>query len=500
MLLLCTLLLSLVACKDQPELIVVNEDLSSINEPRDTLELPEKAYSTSEIIVSKPFQQNSLDQSALKPGEVFIIGFPFRDFYGVFSSNLPPFYESLYIVDGYGKFLNKLHNVTLVNQPLGVLDTSQKQLMGIYEAGKTIYGLYDFKAMDWAIEPLYTDLRYVEGYYYVVKDGFSGVIDSDGHIVIPFELLDKEYTCFKYDEYFVFDLWEENLFTVYDLEGNKIIENSPLSITGFGHYLFYIDYAESGQCYLADEEGNILFGPEDYSNLLLSYDGKQEGYLIYNDGMHYNIYDVDLNLLLKYPNNKDMLRLGRSDHYYYSYDKNGNAQYYWLDGTEIFSSSGNAYTRTVNNMDYTKTYLAQEAENGIELLDVETRKEYFLPVLADSLYNFSVSENGFYSSVQGVDNGDIQFTFYDADDNLKLTQSSEYFYSTGEQFILQTDHTLNNLCHNIVLSYEGDIIYESKYKDRIQICNDQYIFVERGNYSGITDLDGNWIYKIGPQE
>ncbi|MBC7958432.1 MAG: hypothetical protein H7X94_01070 [Vallitaleaceae bacterium] len=498
--LLSLFLLLLVACKALPQEALEEEHLTTeeVLTTKEIAVIPPVIKDSTSLIVSKPILNQLQEKSILKDDEVFTFSFSTDLIYGMGGMMANGFSKSLYIVDGHGKLRGTLHNVNLIDGGTGIINTSNKYFLGVYKNDKMWYGLYDFKVMDWSTPPIYNDLSMLSsGYYRAAKDGLSGVIDEFGNVVVPFEIADTNVGFYKYSNFYVVTYWQEELHTVYDLDGNMVVDKSPIAISGFGPNLLYTDYAQNGQTYLTDVVGNVLMGPVGNNDLIMSYNGQEEESLVFNDGINFNIYDTALNLRLQVPSEHFMRVWGASD-YYFAYMDDGTEKFYWLDGSEILSSSGHPYERSINSLDYTASFLQRNTENGVEIIDTKTKKAYTLSILGDTLYFFSVYENGRYSTIESNELG-VQFKVYDASGEI-FSVGAQWYYNSGDWLILEKESQVPNLYLNTVIDRTGTVIYESKYPESIQLFDNQFLYVQRGNYAGIMDFEGNWIYKIGPEE
>jgi hypothetical protein len=73
---------------------------------------------------------------------------------------------------------------------------------------------------------------------------------------------------------------------------------------------------------------------------------------------------------------------------------------------------------------------------------------------------------------------------------------SSFSSMAGTDLILLENYGDYNQGNNyILLNKKGEIIYESPYLEKIRSIDDNYIQLERGNYWGVIDYEGNYIIR-----
>ncbi len=470
------------------------------------VQLPTQTESSIPLVISNPFDYPPLEQSILKEGEVFLLGTPFSDFFHVYGST---FYEKLYIVSGKGELLHQMNNVTLPENTSQIIDTEQKLFLGVYQAGEMVYGLYDFKAMNWHIEPLYKDVNYSgDGYFSAVKEGKIGILNRKGEVIVPFELDEDAYNFYRSSQssqYFTFYSYNVEAYKVYDIKGQLIIKDSPHQISGFGSYLVHHDYTKNNSSFLTNTAGEVLLESSDFYNITLLGGFDREEYLVYKDMENYTVYDLELKPLLKLPiGNINYVEMYKN--WYSTSDFEGNMQFFWLDGPlagqEISSQTGDVYTRIVYNSRYTTCYIGRDYTDGFEILDLNSNKTYSFPVEGDLIYYFEVFEDGSYFYAVDDPNG-FHLYMYQEDGTPLFDEIYNNIFAYDNWVILQagSQYQDNQLqAHNTLIDKEGKILYQSEFNERISPVNDDYLFLQRGNYLGIADLEGQWIFKVGPSD
>jgi ABC-type phosphate transport system substrate-binding protein len=378
------------------------------------------------------------------------------------------------------------------------------------------YGLYDLKKSEFAIPAKYTTFSPLDeekGYYVINdRDEFSVIDRNENKLATGFYYGEGYGVSKKGDYYWIYDYKDgHDTYSIYDSDF-KLVKNynkdytkielfdndgtiyftKDMFMKHFGfqeqendnfydqgtdvqNQIFVVCY--NGTSYVLDRKLNVLAQkpmPEDYNSYYIVYDG------IFSDA-YYNS-DTYTETGVFYDNKGNMITdeeghsLSRivSDNYWRSRDKEKSEQilydvtdhilriYHYEDGSSRKIDLGDWENVTVNYV-YQDIVIVQKTDGEQK---VRIYKGNTLVDEREGQYYLGYYENAFQT------------------DSVMLTK-----YSTTGLY-----------SENLLYNSKGELIYESPCPENIISIDQKYIQLERGNYWGVMDYEGNYVIKTVKKE
>lgn len=456
-------------------------------ESKPKLTNPKKDSAETLILNSEP-----LAKSLLNKDEMFLLG---NDMYYIDRESYfyGQYFHTLFIISGKGEIINRFTDVDLVGAG-GIIDKDSKFFMSAYTSRGYLYGLYDFNAMDWEVEPTFKRVEQIsKGYFSAISEGGRlGVIDQLGNTVIPFDFGENEGYFRHVGDYFIFCDYEKMVLLVYDKAGNQISEINGYSGESFGKHIMVYD--TSAQLKLYDVNGNLTFDASTNPQIAYTFD-PYVNKIIELEGNEYRIYDDAYQLLCKGNINADEYVYPQEKYYTISNNSNGeySEKFYDYKGNLLVTQEGKAYNRT----NYRYLYYQNHERNEVDLLDTTKMKRIILKGTIKD--NQSLIELGEHClGISDYENGVNRMKIYNKNGDLILDDEIEWAYAVGDYILCTSrlDYTfMNARGYYTLLDQEGEIMYQSQSHEYIMPLNDSLLFVQRGCFLGIMDMEGNWQFK-----
>jgi ABC-type phosphate transport system substrate-binding protein len=413
---------------------------------------------------------------------------------------------------------NRVFQNAYMQQEIGLLpeDTMLPIGYAIYQKDGSFamqYGLYSLKEDKFVLPAAYNSLSVLDakkGYYLVSDEEGNHVIDIHGKRIISGFMMGEGLGISKRgDYYWLYDyVMEEGkeIYRIFDADFNLMKE-------------FYKDYNE---CELYEDDGTVYFSrsmfmehfgyPEDPLKefYLQSYRDGEALFSVYYDGASV-VLDKKLNVLAE--KSKEVEDNSFFDVYddIFSRSVYNNATYsetglfYDKKGKLILDKDGNSYTNIVGDL-YWRSRAQMEYEQV--LYGVSDHKLRIYRYNDGSRRNIDLGDWDLV--VVAYVNNDIvvvnklgntqKSRVYKG--NTLLCEKDGWYNISSFQSIDRTDLILlenygdySQGYNYILLNNKGELIYESPYLEKIMSIDDKYIQLERGNYWGVIDYQGNYIIR-----
>jgi len=425
-----------------------------------------------------------LKKSLLKMDEVFLLGNDLT----VISEGIyyNQYFDNLYIISGKGELIKQFQNVELLGQP-GILNVNKNLYMGTYTNEGYLYGLYDFKKLDWSIKPQYSNMIPIsENFYKVIdQDENSGVINSEGKVIIPFKY-PSNYSFRMAEDYFICSSYEENQVLILE-EGGKvitIIEGCDAEAIGNNLLVYHID----GNNSLYDLQGKPVFDNLSQEYFFDSYYKK----IVEHEGNHYRIYNEDLRMLCELQLKEGQELYTQENFFTVNIENNGAyiQEYYDYDGNLLTDESGKPFTHVYSS------YLYSRQNTTTNILDTKTMKHITLQEsITDDMSIVEIGK-GFFG-ITNYTNDYYRMNIYNDQGEKLPSKEFEWAYTFGDYIVGTSEpeyiYDYNFIC--TIIDFKGKVLYESSDRENISPVSDSILFAKRGNFIGIIDMDGKWIFK-----
>lgn len=375
------------------------------------------------------------------------------------------------------------------------------------------YGLYSVKEDKFILPVKYEAMRVLDqerGYYYVSIAGENQVIDRRGNVLVSGFLVDEWLGVTKKGEYFWINDYSsqmsEAITYIYDKDF-VLINNHTVDYTGSNMY------EEDGTLFFSREMFIEKLGLTDNENETLYSVGYREGDILfsvmYKDS--YYVLDKHLNTIAKkkkndiYYNGYDIIYDIYLDR---EYDPVNNIQkgiFYDKNGVKITDIRGNTYSNNVNanNWDWNETNDTRRVIYRVEGNVLSIIRYYDGQNIVIDLGDWSNIEVNYVF-------GDVVIINNKEEDNKKtrvynkrtLMHELEGWYtlsylnggSTSESILLENIGYFRE-CYNVIINHNGDILYQSAFPEEIINFDRHFIQINRGNYTGVIDYEGQYIIR-----
>jgi ABC-type phosphate transport system substrate-binding protein len=377
-------------------------------------------------------------------------------------------------------------------------------------------GLFSVSKNDFALPPVYEwiyPLDEANGYYIVTHENTIMIIDLTGKVLFS----DSDYCpidrYYKEGEYYYINTYD------YELPGGTYYKlDKDLNIVQKYTMSNYMDVR------LYDEEGNLFFSNDifkekfnvtlnEYDSLYASY---QRGDLLFTVSYGEKVFLLDkkLNFIAQLSDTiQDDSYLDLSAYYDIylisetdrsTYERTG--KFYDRNGKEIVDSK----YRTYNNIIYRnynglspyqqKDRVLYEVENKeLRILFYHDRTEYTLDLKDWTNAYINYIWNDVFVVINN-DNNHPKTRIYNGT-SLLYEFDGNYDYSyinhiDNNKFLLLRMYQVDNNFSHFLLDKNSNIIYQSETPEEIISIDDNLIQLNRGNYTGVIDFNGNFIVRM----
>ena len=353
---------------------------------------------------------------------------------------------------------------------------------------KNTMGLYRFSDDTWIVEPIYNYLYQVaENTYQAYRDG------TDERCLLIWSeetggFQEKDLYFYQVGEYRWMMTQKTNQVEIIDEDGNPV---TTLDLGQYGEYEygynnndFYIAHYKTGEEYVFDGDGTLVFGTEMAGRPAGVLELDRQGQWIscsWTDGIGGRfIYSLK----------KKEIVADSSDGLETYLSENGggftivrDGQTIACDGTgePIKSADGKIYSSVLGNGYYG---YRMDGMMVIERPEDGGKGETFRIPCSENTRVTNITADVFCTYREG------QTGYYKGNDLLFQNESGGHWWE--ENYYVLTDYRANT----IVVDRLGNVLYHSNLGEIVQKIYDEFIIVERGNYWSIIDYDGNCALRM----
>ena len=367
------------------------------------------------------------------------------------------------------------------------------------------WGLYSLKEEKYILPPIYNSIYVLDkkkGYYVVGNDNKNQVINIMGKVLASGFFQGEGYGVYKNGDYYWINSYDSN-----SKKNMNWIYNSDFALVKKMSM-------EHGNVY--DYDGSVCFSQDKFLKKIKAKADPTDTFNIESNGnnqlfaVYYNktayVVDRDYNIIAKKDNiNNDSFYNVYDD--FYSDSKHSNditsRSFYDKNGILIKDKEGKGfsdiYLQYFWNTDYT-------IKPGLFLykFDDKLLRIYNYSIKEDMEISLEDREEAYIEYIFGKlvfvkDSDSSSLRIYKGNQLIKRVEGS---YSTippedsDAEYIMLKKYGNNETDNKyIILSNQGEILYQSNGLENILSLDQNYIQVERGNYSCVIDYQGNYIIK-----
>ncbi len=437
--------------------------------------------------------------------------------------------NTITILDHKGKVVRSFYNAAGNILNYGKADKNTPIIIGLstYEKpdpekwkGNIKYGLYLPAADRFIIEPKYDSIReYGDNLYGGTVDNLVTVFDRDGKVCFT-QKPEENYYLEAVGNYLWYLPYSGGNAYIYDRDFTKVAEiDQTLGMCyPYGNYVlleyyFYESDNTEGirSVELLTDEGNVYISKDilisrgslpDVEGTISSIDCFDDTDLYrITYGQYELLLDKDFNRIdtinaAEEPNSFFALEYGT----YYKYTdnmQNSDAVIFNSKGRAIKDDKGKTFTNTLGT---DEVYRIEDSKITIYNYLTGSRCEFTLqgytaPTVFSPFRDLYLIRN---------DKEPFQLNAFYKD---KLIFSGDnylwsypYYGTANNEFqIIYPDKSSGSYeisAINTIINKEGEIVYTSPYEETIYSVDENYVLVKRGNYIGLVDFNGNFVYKM----
>lgn len=449
-----------------------------------------------------------------------------EDEYYVISSDLwSGQYNTITIINRDGKIIRTFYDVLGTYVNYGKINRNTPLIIGIstYEKkdekafeSNYQYGMYLPATDSFIVEPQYDYITpYTDNLYGGAKDNNIYLFDRTGKILHTIKNSSKHYIQLVGDFIWLFDYSTGDCY-VYnlDFEQIKAFDGSiGMCYSYGGNYVLFEPKTEvnkslelldpTGEPIVSEnilKEKGILPIGEDADITSIDY-VIDTGLIRFNYGIYEFLIDKDFNVIDRINTFENPGHYFISDHFeYYEYSntmKDSDIVLKDSNGNEILDDSGLSYHYSLG---HNEVYRFDKNKLIVFNYKYNTKKEFSLNGYKDP-YVISPFEDVYIirNCVKPY-----QITAYYKDKQIfqKDNYMWSYLYYGIEEVQYQILYPYSDsvgmdvAVKNTIINNKGEIVYTSPTKESIFSIDDNYLLVKRGNYTGLVDFNGNFVFKL----
>jgi hypothetical protein len=449
-----------------------------------------------------------------------------EDEYYIISSDLwSGQYNTITIINRDGKIIRTFYDVIGTYVNYGKIKRNTPFVLGIstYEKkdekameSNYKYGLYLPATDSFIIEPKYDYITpYTDNLYGGVKDNNIYLFDRSGKILNTIKNASNHTIQTIGDFLWVFEFSTGNC-SIYnlDLEQIKKFDGTTGMYYSYGgdYAIFEPSNGSDLSLQLLDPTGKTIVTKEilkEKGILPLGVDTDitsidyviDTGLIRFNYGAYEFLIDKNFNVI-------DMIDTAlKPEHYfisshneYYEYSNSMKDSEIVLKdskGNEIIDDSGLSYQYTLGHHE---VYRFDKNIVVVYNYEKKIKKEYSLNGYKDP-YMISPFED-VYIIRNCVEPYQVSAYYKDKKIFQKNNYIWSYLYYGREEIPYQVLYpyddsgSMDIAAKNTVINNKGEIVYTSPAKETILYIDDNYLLVNRGNYTGLVDFNGNFVFKL----
>lgn len=448
------------------------------------------------------------------------------------STNIWSGYKnSIILVDHTGQIIHTFHDIEIQNLKYGKIPKKEPLIIGLsqynkelennYNSSNYLYGLYLPDTNRFIIEPQYNNITmYTPNLYIGQKNNTNVFFDQNGTI------LSNEISVYDYYTQLIGDfIWmfpiNSNYAEVYNLDFERVAEIDCSNGYCYSYGNDYViqtirlDNNYNIETQLLDETGKVIISKEileahgilpymEYAYIeSIDYHTKTGLFIIY-----YGPYRILINkdyrlidIINSIENPNDYIVLDDEEYHIYSYEmKDSDIILRHPDGNPIIDGKGLTYSHSLGN-----NTVYRIDDNTIKILKYNHNTEYSYTITGMTNPTVYSPFEDLYIIRYGNEPTSVK-VFYK---NSVILEKENYYWSYLNYGIKDNAYQImypdtgsyedQVSAINTILDKQGNIVYKSHYKETIYAIDDNYIVVERGNYIGLVDFNGNFVfYTLNP--
>lgn len=459
---------------------------------------------------------------SVSPSPDSILSIPDNMLYTIAYFDYNRIYKQIDFYNNQNELIKTFYNAHLPYLPEGLIPSDAYTFVGIstYDvpannyADNYIYGLYDFNLNDWYISPIYTNILQSSDYYFACYDNKFDVFDSKYTLLFSGLCRSNNSLISQVGKNIIYNDYNTEEIILYSSKDGKILkehQSTNFYLFGSDYYVVYSSDDNASDT-IYDSEGNLVLDhntiskicPPEYKDYPLRILNCNNNFtlILVQMGTYYIVLDSDFNIISSC-NINDNYNFGYLiyDNFFCLEDYSSGTfknTYYNIHGkplTHVFEDS--AY---IEYMSANKLYTVEDSKIIIYNIDTKdtltintdydsSYEIYVMPMLEDFyIVTASITDKNYYvNSIYYKDNLIMASTFlnYNAFNNcIVINNSAEHYDSLNYLFKI-----------NYIYNDQGELIYTSPVKEEIINVTDYFILVRRGNYIGIVDFNGDFIQK-----
>lgn len=373
-------------------------------------------------------------------------------------------------------------------------------------------GVYHPATDTFLIEPVFDTINPLNNnMYHCYKDNTMYLYDNKGNVIIGpldsyvyrIDLIDSNIWLSNTDNYEV---------KIYDLEMNfiKELELNNTIYNNYGDGFAYTDYKLGNNTFsvvMYDSYGNVILNKEILLDSInsqingLLHDGTIEHIHANNSKQLIQVTIGSYNLIIDFnyklidyidKTNWEYGYIYVEDNMYTKFYDFEHRECYYTDGRKLTDKEGNSFTDTLGSNHVYRMY-----DNQILVFNLQTQEEFefytndlvspFIVSLKEDFFIIRDGNEPFTTKLYHKDKLIHAYTGYTPWD-YNTEQGYIQFYSDYDEF--------SQTGLSYIIDFNGNEIYKSTYHEQILNIDDNYLTVLRGNYFGLIDYNGEFVYKM----
>jgi ABC-type phosphate transport system substrate-binding protein len=371
------------------------------------------------------------------------------------------------------------------------------------------YGLYSLKEEKFVIPAIYKTLYEIDkekGYYCVRDTTLNKVINLQGEVLASDFYLGEGFGVRRRGDYYWINTYSSTL-------QNEIyqIYNSDFKLVKE----FENDY---NQCELRENDGSVFFSKaiflQKYKNEFSSKDimhlmnyNETDPLIAISYGEKSMVLDRQLEVLAEKPKSTGYSSYNIYYDIFCDYNEVSNSNdFYDINGELIQDGDGN----TFNNIVYDNYWRSFDKKDGIQQILYRIQNGILIVYNYNSgkQYKITLEETNnisvlyvYHDIIVISKNGSEPRTWIYKDNQLLYDLEGSYNLNYGYDFTMEHNlllgayGSLMNANKYIILNDKGDLLYKSVSPEAILSIDEKYIQLQRGNYWGVINYQGDYFVK-----